>query len=294
MNLIQTVQLVALAAIWGASFMFLRYSSSDFGAVSLIFIRVAIGFLTLLPFLIYYKAGEQLKNHWKGIMIVGLTNTALPFTLFAYATLSQSAGLTSILNATAPIFTALVAFLWLKDKFTPLKVAGLLVGFTGVILLFAGKGSVQFDASSVAILCCLVATLNYGFAACYAKKYLQGVNSLAIAAGSLLFASIMLLPFLPFYWPSETPSLNAWLSAIVLGVLCTALAYIFYFRLLAELGPEKAMTVTYLIPVFGVLWGMSFLDERLSVLMLTGGLLILLGVGLTTGVHRRIISWLKK
>lgn len=286
MNVTQLFMLISLAAIWGASFMFMRIAVPEFGPVTLIALRSMIGFVTLLPFLILYKGWRDIHNYWREIFVVGLTNTAIPFVLLAFATLTLSAGLTSILNATAPIFAALVAFLWLKDKLTNNKVIGLIIGFIGVTTLFISKGNLSFDATAIAILAGLVAALNYGFAACYTKKKLTGVASLTIATGSQFFAFIVFIPFLPLAWPEHSVSAIAWYSTIMLGAICTALAYILYFRLLASLGPEKAITVAYLIPVFGVIWGMLFLQEQISWAMIVGGGLILFGVGLTTGLFR--------
>lgn len=291
MTISHLIQLISLAAIWGSSFMFMRIAAPEIGPVALIFFRAAIGFMTLLPFLFIYKQQSQVIKHWKSIAVVGLTNTALPFVLFAFATLSISAGLTSVLNATAPIFTALVAFIWLKEKLGRSKVIGLLIGFSGVLFLFISKGNLALDAAAIAIIAALVATLNYGYAACYTKQHLSGVSSLAIAAGSQLFASIMLLPFLGFNLPVHEISNTAIYSTITLGVVCTALAYIFYFNLLANLGPAKAITVTYLIPVFGIFWGMVFLHEQTNASMLIGAALILAGVSLTTGlIKTRVLS----
>lgn len=291
MTISHLIQLISLAAIWGSSFMFMRIAAPEIGPVALIFFRAAIGFMTLLPFLFIYKQQSQVIKHWKSIAVVGLTNTALPFVLFAFATLSINAGLTSVLNATAPIFTALVAFIWLKEKLGRSKVIGLLIGFSGVLFLFISKGNLALDAAAIAIIAALVATLNYGYAACYTKQHLSGVSSLAIAAGSQLFASIMLLPFLGFNLPVHEISNTAIYSTITLGVVCTALAYIFYFNLLANLGPAKAITVTYLIPVFGIFWGMVFLHEQTNASMLIGAALILAGVSLTTGlINTRVLS----
>ncbi|MEW6997997.1 DMT family transporter [Colwelliaceae bacterium BS250] len=290
MNYKHFIELVTLSAIWGASFMFMRIASPELGPVTLISFRAGIGFLTLLPFLLFYKQQQQIIAHWRSILIVALTNTAIPFVLFAFATLTLSAGLTSVLNATAPIFTALVAYIWFRERLTTKKTIGLIVGFLGVIALFIGKGNLRFDATALAIVAALLAALNYGYAACYAKIKLAGVPPLVIATGSQFFATLVLLPILPFVWPQETISNTAIYATIILGVLCTALAYIFYFRLLASLGPEKAITVTYLIPVFGIAWGMLFLAEQLSLAIIFGTALILLGVGLTTGLFSKKIK----
>lgn len=287
MNLSQLIMLISLAALWGSSFMFMRIAAPEIGPVSLIALRAAIGFITLLPFLIFYKGWADIRQYWREIFVVGITNTAIPFVLLAFATLTLSAGLTSILNATAPIFAALVAFIWLNERLTKNKTIGLIVGFIGVVTLFVSKGNLHLDATSIALFAGLIAALNYGFSACYTKKKLTGTPPLAIATGSQLFAFMVFIPFLPFAWPEQSVSNIAWYSTIVLGSACTALAYILYFKLIASLGPEKAISVTYLIPVFGVMWGTLFLKEQISWTMMIGGGLILLGVGLTTGLFRR-------
>ncbi|KGJ91102.1 DMT family transporter [Thalassotalea sp. ND16A] len=287
MNLTQIIQLLLLAGIWGASFMFMRIATPEYGPVALIGVRAIIGFITLLPFFILYKGGRDFSKHWFGIFIVGITNTAIPFLLLAFATLTLTAGLTSILNATAPIFAGLIAFIWLKEAFSGRKALGLLVGFSGVVTLFFSKSDVGFQATAIAIIAGLIAGLNYGFAACYTKKQLTGVSTLAIATGSQFFAALVYLPFLPSFWPVAEVTDLAFYSAIILGAICTALAYILYFRLIASMGPEKAITVAYLIPVFGIIWGVLFLDEQVTGIMLLGGVLIMLGVSLTTGVIKR-------
>ncbi len=292
MPLPQLLQLVSLAAIWGASFMFMRVAVPELGPIALIIGRAGIGFLTLLPFLLYYNLQRQIFNHWRSMLIVGITNTALPFVLFAFATLTLHAGLASVLNATAPIFTALVAFIWLNERLGRGKVLGLLIGFCGVFALFAGKGDLNFDATALAIIAALIAAVNYGFAANYTKLKLTGVSPLAIATGSQGFATLVLLPFLPFTMPEQPLTLTGIYATITLGAVCTALGLIIYFNLLAKLGTAKAISVTYLIPVFGIGWGMLFLEEQLNGSIVLGTALILFGVGLTTGLIRT--RWLNR
>ncbi|QBY05427.1 EamA/RhaT family transporter [Thalassotalea sp. HSM 43] len=287
MTLNQTLLLILLAAIWGASFMFMRVATPEMGPIALIGFRALIGFATLLPFLLFRRGFADLRRHWQGIFIVGMTNTAIPFVLLAYATLTLSAGLTSILNATAPIFAALVGFVWLKQRLTINKTTGLMLGFIGILTLFAGKGDFAIDATAIAIFAGLIAGLNYGFAACYTGKYLSKVNSMSVAVGSQFFAALVYLPILPFFMPEQAISEQAIVATIVLGAICTALAYIIYFYLIKEVGPDKSISVAYLIPVFGVFWGMIFLDEQLTMSMLIGAVLILAGVGMTTGVLKR-------
>ena len=286
MKLQDSAELLILAAIWGASFMFMRTATPEFGAIVLVEVRTAIAALCLLPLLLLRRRMPDLKRHWREILFVGIVNTAVPFCLFSYATMMLGAGVGAVLNATAPMFGALIAFLWLKDRLSYLAVIGLFIGFAGVSVLASARGTVAFSLSIMPILAALGATSAYGLAACYTKRNLAGVNALAIAAGSQVFAALVLLPFAIVTWPTNSPSLDAWLQVVILGVACTGVAYILYFRLIANVGAPRAMTVGYMVPVFGVLWGVIFLDETISKALLAGAGLILFGVSLTTGFIR--------
>ncbi|MDP5030140.1 DMT family transporter [Paraglaciecola sp.] len=280
-------ELVFLAAIWGASFLFMRTTSAEFGPVLLITLRTGIAALVLLPVLLAKRQLNTVVKNWRIISVIGLTNTAIPFCLFSYSTLYLGAGYASVLNATAPMFGALIAFYWLKDRLLRIAVVGLVIGFVGVVVLSLSRQHSGTATAWLPILAALAATSLYGLAACVAKRYLQGVNALAITTGSQVVAAITLAPLSLFFWPDEMPSSDSWWQVVALGVLCTALAYILYFRLIANIGSAKAITVAYLVPVFGVLWGIIFLAERLNLGMWIGASLILLGVALTSGLFTR-------
>lgn len=278
------LELVTLAAIWGMSFLFMRTATPEFGAIALVAVRTSIAALFLLPLLMFKKHLPDLKQHWRPIFWVGLINTAIPFCLFSYAVVQLGAGFGSILNATAPMFAAIVAFFYLKDRLNKWAVLGLLIGFVGVAVISIARSGLNSELAVLSIAAALSATLAYGVAACYTKQRLTGVSTLAVATGSQIFASVMLFPLAYYTWPTDVPSLTAWWQVTVLGTVCTAMAYMLYFRLIANVGAAKAMTVAYLIPVFGVIWGIVFLGESVSLLMAVGAGLILLGVTLTTGV----------
>lgn len=280
-------ELVFLAAIWGASFLFMRTTSAEFGPVLLITLRTGIAALVLLPVLLAKRQLNTVVKNWRIISVIGLINTAIPFCLFSYSTLYLGAGYASVLNATAPMFGALIAFYWLKDRLLRIAVVGLVIGFVGVVVLSLSRQHSGTATAWLPILAALAATSLYGLAACVAKRYLQGVNALAITTGSQVVAAITLAPLSLFFWPDEMPSSDSWWQVVALGVLCTALAYILYFRLIANIGSAKAITVAYLVPVFGVLWGIIFLAERLNLGMWIGASLILLGVALTSGLFTR-------
>lgn len=280
-------ELFALAAIWGGSFLFMRIGAPAFGALPLAGLRVIGATLVLLPLLAWRGETAALRTHWKPLLIVGITNSALPFACFAYAALTITAGLGAIFNAAAPLFGAAIAWLWLRDRLTPLRTLGLAIGFLGVFGLAYDRAALKDGAdpmrAALAVLACIVATLSYGFAVNFTKRCLTGVPTLALATGSQLAAALALLVPTLLWWPPEPPGARAWLSVALLALLCTGLAYLLYFRLIAHIGPANAITVTFLVPVFGVAWGVLFLGETLSARILIGCAVILAGTALATG-----------
>ena len=281
-------EFILLAALWGASFLFMRLGTLEFGPLPTAGLRVAIASLALLPVMLSRGLWPQLRQHWKPVMICGLINSAIPFALFSFALLSISTGLSSILNATVPLFGALVAWLWLGDKPGTSRTVGLVIGFIGVALLASGKASFKPDASGAVtawgILACLLATISYAVAASFTRRYLSGLNSLMVATGSQIGAALGLaLPTL-LMWPVQAPSLKAWGALLALGILCTAVAYVLFFRLIEQLGPARAITVTFTIPVFAVFYGVTLLGETVTTWMLFCGVIVLCGTALATGL----------
>ena len=281
-------EFILLAALWGASFLFMRLGTLEFGPLPTAGLRVAIASLALLPVMLSRGLWPQLRQHWKPVMICGLINSAIPFALFSFALLSISTGLSSILNATVPLFGALVAWLWLGDKPGTSRTVGLVIGFIGVALLASGKASFKPDASgavtALGILACLLATISYAVAASFTRRYLSGLNSLMVATGSQIGAALGLaLPTL-LMWPVQAPSLKAWGALLALGTLCTAVAYVLFFRLIERLGPARAITVTFSIPVFAVFYGVTLLGETVTTWMLFCGVIVLCGTALATGL----------
>jgi drug/metabolite transporter (DMT)-like permease len=249
---------------------------------------VGIATLFLLPILLARGHGPALRKHWKLTFLVGLTNSAIPFACFSFALLSITTGLSSILNATVPLFGALIAWLWLKDRPNGLRILGLVIGFLGVSMLAWQKASFKPDASGLvtgwAVLACLLACLCYGISASFTKRHLSGLPSLVTATGSQCGATLgLLLPTL-WCWPEKTPGPAAWLALVTVGVLCTGVAYILYFRLIERAGPARALAVTFLLPVFAVFYGVVLLGERVTAWMLTCGSVILCGTALSTGL----------
>ncbi len=280
-------EFVMLAAIWGGSFLFMRAGAAEFGVWATAGLRVGLASVFLLPLLLMRGQWPALKRKMGSVFFVGLLNSGLPFAFYAYALLSISTGLSSILNATVPLFGALVAWLWLKERPGFSRGVGLGVGFVGAALLSWEKASFHTGGTGWAVLACLGATLCYGVAASYTKKYLTGVPPLAIATGSQMGATLGLSIPMMLSWPAQTPSAQAWMAVLAVAFLCTAVAYILFFRLIEKAGPSKTLTVTFLIPVFGLLYGATLLGEQITPHMLGGGLVVLCGVALATGW----VSW---
>ena len=279
-----SAEFIALAALWGASFLFMHMGAAEFGAWATAGVRVAVASAFLLPILWWRGRWPDLRRHAAPILFVGLLNSALPFALYSFAVQSISTGLAAILNATAPLMGALVAWWWLRDKPGGLRALGLVVGFSGVALLSWDKLGPRAGSSGWAVLACLGATFCYGVSASFTKKYLNGVHPLATATGSQLGAMLALAWPTVHYWPALPPGPRAWSALAALGILCTGIAYILFFRLIDKAGPSKAMTVAFLIPVFALLYGAVLLDEPITLRMLLGGFVVLVGVALAMGL----------
>jgi drug/metabolite transporter (DMT)-like permease len=284
------VDFVLLGAIWGASFLFMRIATVEFGAIPTAAMRTLIATAALLPLLWLRGLAPPLRRHWKVACTLGIVNSAIPFACFSFALLSITTGLSAILNATVPLFGALVAWGWLKDRPSGSRLVGLVVGFAGVALLAGEQASFKPGASGIApawaVLACLVATMCYAIAASATQRYLSGVPALVTATGSQIGAAIGLaLPAL-WFWPAQMPSLRAWLAITALGVACTGIAYVLYFRLIENAGPVRALAVTFLVPVFALVYGALLLGEAITGWMLLCGAVIVCGTALSTG-------WLK-
>lgn len=283
-------EFLLLCAIWGASFLFMRLGAVEFGALPTAGLRVAIAALFLLPLLLWRGLGPQLARHWKKTFFVGLINSAIPFACIAFALLYISTGLASLVNATVPLFGALVAWVWLKDRPHGLRILGLVIGFGGVALLAWDKTSFKPDAAGLAtgwaLLAALLACLCYGIAASFTKRHLSGLPALVTATGSQLGATLGLVLPTWWWWPSRPPGATAWLALLAVGVLCTGVAYVLYFRLIENVGPARSLTVTFVVPVFAVIYGALFLGESVTSWMLLCGAIIVCGTALSAGLLR--------
>lgn len=288
MKISEITELLLLAALWGGSFLFMRIAAPALGPVWLIEMRVLLAGLALLPLLLRSNSWAIVRAKTIPLFVVGCCNSALPFLLLAFSSLSLPAGFTSILNATAPLFGTLVAVVWLKERLSLTQTIGLGLGFVGVVILIGIESFVATPAFTMACGAGFAAAVMYAITAPYIKQQLTGVSSLAITTISQLSAALCLLPALPFTVPETLPTPAVVLSVIALALLSTSLAYILYFRLIQSVGSTKALTVTYLIPAFAMLWGALVLQEPITLTMVTGGALVLLGTAITNDLFKNL------
>jgi drug/metabolite transporter (DMT)-like permease len=273
------LELTILGAIWGASFLFMRVSAREFGALPLVEIRLALGALILLPIL-WNGYRHFNRKHVLPLIVTSAINTAIPFSLFAWAAQRAPAGIGAITNATAVMWTALVAFVVFRENISKRRAFGLLVGFIGVAVLASGKTAGGGSVWSAALAGTFAGFL-YGIGGNLIRRLFPGIPSGAVASATLVCASLLLAPFAIASWPHASIPLHSWVSAVLLGVLCTGIAYFIYFRLIYRVGASRAVTVTYLVPLFGVVWAWIVLGEPLTPSMAIAGALILGGVALS-------------
>ena len=276
-----------LSLLWGSSFLFLQKVSYAMGALPTSWMRVSIAALCLLPLVLLKQQGDILWRHRRELLLVGVFNSGLPFSLYAYALLSITTGLSSILNTMAPLFGALIAWLVFKEQLTRWRTLGMVLGFFGAALLaLEAPGGVSFKpgGSGLAIACCLLGGLSYGISGNYTQRYLQHIPPMVLATGSQMGASIALLLPAIWLWPGHAPDLPTWGALFVSAALCTGLAYVLFFRLIAQLGSSGAMTVTYVAPVFASVIGVVVLDEKITGWMLGCAAIVLVGTALATGL----------
>ena len=284
MRLKHLLELLLLSAVWGASFLFIKLAVPEFGAFALVFVRTAAAGLILLP-MVYLRGNLlRIKEHWQHILVLSLLASSIPFLLFAYTAEHVTTGFASILNATIPIWTVLLGLLFFSEKVSKAGLLGILLGFGGVWVL-CGDDAMSLSVSiALPVVAALLATLMYALTGFYHKRYLVDVDPIVTAAGCQTFAAITMLPLAVLYWPNISPGNTAWGAAVVLGIVNSGLAYILMFRLLKSIGIVRTVLLTYLMPVFAIALGYAILAEPITMAMLIGGGLILLGVGLATGV----------
>jgi len=284
MRPVDVLLLAALSAIWGGSFIFMRYLAPLIGPVATAAARMLIAGLALAGGFLAARYDAGWRRNARHFLVLGVLNTAVPAVLYSAAALVLPASLEAIFNALSPMFAVVFAALWLGERLTARKAAGLAVGVAGVAFTSRFSG-VAFDArTGLAMAACLLAPACYGLSGIYLKRRTAGTPSLAIAGGSQLFGGLALLPFLLVAPPGPAPiDLRIALVVVAFGLLCNALAYIIYYRLMATVGPTRALTVTFLVPVFAMGWGWLFLGEPVTWGMAAGAAVILAGTWLVAG-----------
>lgn len=288
MSVASLIRLFSLAAIWGGSFLFMRIAAPVIGAVWVTELRVALAALFLLGLGFYLKKKLLLRRHARHYLILGFLNSALPFLLFAYAAQTVAASLLAILNATAPIWGAAIATVTGREPVSLRTLLGLCLGIAGVVILVGFDSAAASEAALPAVAAGLAASFSYGIASNYVARA-PAVDSFGNAQGSMWASTLLLLPVALLFPLQEVPP-PAILSAVAtLGILCSGVAYILYFRLIHDLGATSALSVTYLVPLFGILWGFLFLGESIGWHTLSGAVIVLTGTMLVTGFSPRVL-----
>jgi drug/metabolite transporter (DMT)-like permease len=278
------VELILLSLLWGAAYLFMRAAVPAFGPAPLVALRLGLAALLLLPVMLMRGGMPVLLAHPRQLLVLGVPYTALPFMLLGYASLHITAGLIAVLNATAPLFTALIAHYLLKERMGTWRAWGLVIGFAGVGVLMWGSGSFTSNSGLLAVAAVLCTSLTWGIGATYTRKHLASADALVITVGSLTAASLFLAPFAWLSWPAENPGPRAWAELAFLGVASSGLGFLLYFRLLRRIGPVRAMSVTFLNPVVAMASGALYLGEEVTLQMIVGGAVVLLGTALSLGL----------
>ncbi len=284
MNFASFVRLLTLAAIWGGAFLFTRICAPILGPVILIEYRVSLAAILLMIVALFLHKPLNAKQHWRHYLMLGVFNGAIPFLLFGYAAQTLSASALSILNATSPIWGALIGAVWYRHPLNGRTALGLVLGITGVGLVVGYDHLPDQHGAGIAIVAALLAAFSYGIATNYAKTA-KSVDSFSNAHGSMWAASLVIVPAVPFASVTTSPSMNVMLAVAALGIVCTGIAFLLYFRLVKDIGGTSALTVTFLIPIFGILFGHLFLGEVITFGMIAGSCIIIVGTALVTGFN---------
>jgi drug/metabolite transporter (DMT)-like permease len=278
MATVDVLLLLALSAIWGSSFIFIRYLAPIIGPLATADARMLFAGVALVLFFLLTRFKPEWRKNGRHFLVIGLLNSAIPFVLYSVAALALPAAMEAIFNSMSPMFGAIFAALWMDEKLTPRKIAGLLLGLAGVVVM-SSLGGLSLDAKTVlAVAACVLAPMCYGLAGVYIRTRASHVRPMAVAGGSQLLGGFALLPFVAIA-PPPLAAIDARVALIVVAfaLLCSAVAYIMYYKLIADIGPTKALTVTFLIPVFAMAWGLLFLNETITWSMILGAVIILVG-----------------
>ncbi|MDA8683728.1 DMT family transporter [Gammaproteobacteria bacterium] len=279
------VLLIFLGALWGSAFMFIKVATPEYGPVALVNARLIIASLIFLPILLRKKYLPLLAPIWKHVLILSVINNMIPFTLFSYASLGSSSNILAILNATTAFNTMVIAYFWINESVTLKQIIGLILGFIGVIILVNPQNS---EATLISSISCLVAAAFYSLSTVFIQKNSAKTNKLVLIGWSIVFSAVLMMPISYIYLPESIPSFEANISAVWLGAVSTGLGFLGYVRLIDKIGAVKTSIVAYFLPVFGILWGYIFLDEKISISVVIGCLVVLMGIFLATSNNNKL------
>jgi drug/metabolite transporter (DMT)-like permease len=255
--------------------MFIKISADDFGPILLVNLRLLLAGALFLPFLLRKKYLAHFKSHFPGILILSIFSNAFPFTMFSYASLGATSNMLGILNGTTAFMTMVVAYFWLKESITPKQIFGIILGFLGILVLVnPANGSATIGASGFA----LVGALSYSFSGVYIQKYQLKANKFVLIGWAMLFGGLLLTPLSFFNLPDQMPDSNAIAALLWLGIVSTGIAYLGYIRLIEQIGAVRTSTVTYLLPVFSIIWGSIFLQEKITWIIFGGFIFVMIGM----------------
>jgi drug/metabolite transporter (DMT)-like permease len=275
MELKDWILLTALAAIWGSAFMFIKISAVDFGPILLVTLRLLIAGLVFMPFLLRKKKRSLFRAYLPSILIIAIVSNAIPFTMFAYASLGATSNMLGILNGTTAFLTTIIAYFWLKEAVSSKQIIGLLLGFVGVLILVnPSNGSTTLIAS----MCAMIGSLCYAFNAAYLQKYHSNSDKIVLIGWSMLFGGFFMIPLASFNLPNSMPDTNSILALFWLAVISTGVGYLAYVRLIDRIGAVKTVTLTYLLPVFSIIWGAIFLKEQITFFIFGGFIFVMMGM----------------
>lgn len=275
MELKNWILLILLGSVWGSAFMFIKISADDFGPILLVNLRLLLAGALFLPFLLQKKYLAYFKSHFPGIFILAIFSNAFPFTMFSYASLGATSNMLGILNGTTAFMTMVVAYFWLKESITPKQIFGIILGFLGILVLVnPANGSATLGASGFA----LVGALSYSFSGVYIQKYQLNANKFVLIGWAMLFGGLFLTPLSFFNLPDQMPDNNAIAALLWLGIVSTGIAYLGYIRLIEQIGAVRTSTVTYLLPVFSIIWGSIFLQEKITWIIFGGFIFVMIGM----------------
>lgn len=272
------ILLTFLGALWGSAFMFIKVATPEFGPIALVNTRLLIASLIFLPILLQKKYIHLLKPIWKQVLVLSIMNNAIPFTLFSYASFGADSNILAILNATTAFNTMIIAYLWIGESVSLKQLFGLILGFIGIFILVNPQNS---DTTLIASLSALLAAFFYSYSTVYIQRQSVNANKMVLIGWSIVFSAVFMIPVSIFNLPETMPSASAIGSAFWLGAVSTGIGFLGYVRLIDKIGAVKTSTVAYFLPVFGIIWGSIFLDEKITSTIILGCLIVLIGIYLS-------------